>query len=285
MTQPPTLDQLAEQAAKRLKEHSEDRLPETIIREALEAATQAQRDPFHCKARWGGDPAEPQDCDWPHCGCDPAASKVLAALQEEGYLSPKEAQAQREKLDTARGARDFQVTRAVAAETQLAHVTKERDEARFRPLGDNHHNAAACPHCNPGLEAQRDVLIAARQRAEAAEAALTAQREQLDAFIPDSAHINALPEPIRRYIHDLETQCDPAGLVRENTIARDTIRSLEQQVATQGEENARLKDFVQELADEPCAYGDNCPTFGTYHGTCLNCKARAALAQREEPQG
>lgn len=31
---------------------------------------------------------------------------------------------------------------------QVAELTKERDEARFRPgLGDNHHNAAACPYC------------------------------------------------------------------------------------------------------------------------------------------
>jgi hypothetical protein len=48
---------------------------------------------------------------------------------------------------------------------------------------------------------------------------------------PDA--INALPEPVRRYIHDLETRCDPAGEVRELVIARDTIRSLEALVAHQ----------------------------------------------------
>ena len=35
---------------------------------------------------------------------------------------------------------------------------------------------------------------------------------------PDS--INALPEPLRRYIHDLETNAGPAGMVRENIILR-----------------------------------------------------------------
>lgn len=32
----------------------------------------------------------PADCDWPHCGCDEHADKVLAALQEEGWASPTE---------------------------------------------------------------------------------------------------------------------------------------------------------------------------------------------------
>lgn len=34
-----------------------------------------------CKARASAtDP--PSDCNWPFCGCDPAADKVLAAIQE-----------------------------------------------------------------------------------------------------------------------------------------------------------------------------------------------------------
>jgi hypothetical protein len=28
--------------------------------------------------------------------------------------------------------------------------------------------------------------------------------------------INALPDRVRRYIHDLETNCDPAGTIRDN---------------------------------------------------------------------
>lgn len=28
---------------------------------------------------------EPQDCDWPYCGCDPKATEVLTALDEHGY--------------------------------------------------------------------------------------------------------------------------------------------------------------------------------------------------------
>lgn len=44
------------------------------------------------------------------------------------------------------------------------------DAARFAPLGDNHHNAALCPYCQPELQKQID---AARRTAllEAAEVA------------------------------------------------------------------------------------------------------------------
>lgn len=43
------------------------------------------------------------------------------------------------------------------------------------------------------------------------------------------------------------------------------------------EEAANALDFVEELADEPCTYGDNCPDFGTRHYRCLHCRARKAL--------
>jgi hypothetical protein len=39
-----------------------------------------------------------------------------------------------------------------------------------------------------------------------------------------------LPEQLRNYIHEIEATCDPAGLVRENTILRDTVNSLEKEL-------------------------------------------------------
>lgn len=41
-----------------------------------------------CKARAQGAPGgnDPAECDWPHCGCDPHAEKVVAALIENGAL-------------------------------------------------------------------------------------------------------------------------------------------------------------------------------------------------------
>lgn len=38
-----------------------------------------------CYALRPADP--PNDCDWPLCGCDPAAHKVIAALEESGHMT------------------------------------------------------------------------------------------------------------------------------------------------------------------------------------------------------
>jgi len=46
-------------------------------------------------------------------------------------------------------------------------------------------------------------------------------------WLPDAEHINALPQPIRSYIHDLVANVDPAGIVAENALLRDTVAALE----------------------------------------------------------
>lgn len=42
-------------------------------------------------------------------------------------------------------------------------------------------------------------------------------------------------------------------------------------------EEERLEAVLRDFADADCEYGDNCPPFGTRHGRCVGCKARAAL--------
>ena len=44
---------------------------------------------------------------------------------------------------------------------------------------------------------------------------------------PTPNNINSLPEKIRNYISELETTCDLAGIIRENIILRDIVKSLE----------------------------------------------------------
>lgn len=45
-----------------------------------------------CAARTSVGANDPQECDWPVCGCDPRAQKVLDALHEQGLaLSPSNA--------------------------------------------------------------------------------------------------------------------------------------------------------------------------------------------------
>jgi len=59
-------------------------------------------------------------------------------------------------------------------------------------------------------------------------------------FKPTSEQVNNLPEPLRKYIHDLETRCDPAGDVAELTLTRD-------QIACAGIEITELKETIRKL--------------------------------------
>lgn len=57
---------------------------------------------WRCKANRTADP--PQDCDWPFCGCDPYASKVVDAVAEayEGRDEVKFINYMREKSPNGR---------------------------------------------------------------------------------------------------------------------------------------------------------------------------------------
>ena len=72
-------------------------------------------------------------------------------------------------------------------------------------------------------------------------------------WTPTADNINALPEPLRRYIHTLETDCDPAGTVRDEVHLRDDIvPALEQKCVTQAAEIERLtreRDDARKEAD------------------------------------
>ena len=46
-------------------------------------------------------------------------------------------------------------------------------------------------------------------------------------WLPTAENINALPDPLRKYIADLETNADPAGMIQENMSLRATIEQLE----------------------------------------------------------
>jgi len=46
-------------------------------------------------------------------------------------------------------------------------------------------------------------------------------------WIPTPENINALPEPLRGYIHDLATRCDPAGEIAELALTKDQNRQMQ----------------------------------------------------------
>jgi hypothetical protein len=45
-------------------------------------------------------------------------------------------------------------------------------------------------------------------------------------WLPDPEHFNALPYPLRTYIHELETRADPAGDVAAIAFLKDTVDAL-----------------------------------------------------------
>lgn len=68
-----------------------------------------------------------------------------------------------------------------------------------------------------------------------------------------------------------------AEIRRSITTRKSVQEGKPDRIADLLEEAATALDFVQELADEDCEYGDDCPDFGTNHYRCLRCKAQKAL--------
>jgi hypothetical protein len=86
-----------------------------------------------------------------------------------------------------------------------------------------------------------------------------------DDWTPTSAAINALPDPLRRFIHDLETRADPAGDVRALHVARENAAALAVRVealsrivrrALASGQLEKLEDAKPYLSDEPLVTRD-----------------------------
>ena len=86
-----------------------------------------------------------------------------------------------------------------------------------------------------GIEANADAAIASAEaqgvtelnRIIAPEKPLLWTSGEPREWKPTPESINNLPDPIRRYIHDLETNADPAGMVQENFNLRESLKGLE----------------------------------------------------------
>jgi hypothetical protein len=75
-------------------------------------------------------------------------------------------------------------------------------------------------------------------------------------WTPTPEAINALPDPIRSYIHDLETRADPAGEVRELVICRDSLAAMERRAIAAEEDAFGRWISVDERMPKP-----GCPVF------------------------
>ena len=66
-------------------------------------------------------------------------------------------------------------------------------------------------------------------------------------WTPTADNVNALPEPLRRYICALETECDPSGTIMSEVHMRDDIiPALEEKTNAQAAEIERLEAEVVE---------------------------------------
>ena len=45
-------------------------------------------------------------------------------------------------------------------------------------------------------------------------------------WLPTPENINALPEPVKKFIYEIETNTDPAHIVQENILIKDTCKAL-----------------------------------------------------------
>lgn len=78
-------------------------------------------------------------------------------------------------------------------------------------------------------------------------------------WLPAPKSINALPKPLREYIHGLETLCDPQYLIQELTMIRDAVSQLESALAkrddyatmpSENEYNEMITRAVHKFQDE-----------------------------------
>ena len=78
-----------------------------------------------------------------------------------------------------------------------------------------------------------------------------ATRQQINDYFadwtPTVQNKNALPKPLRDYIADLETLCDPAGIVRENSVLRRANRALQRLIAERKGIPSRLSDNPRQV--------------------------------------
>lgn len=89
--------------------------------------------------------------------------------------------------------------------------------------------------------------------------------------------INVTIKKLEGILDDPVNHCDPYHLkqIMSWNKCLDKLQSQNKKLETQVKD---LKQFVTELAEDDCSYGDNCPTFGSRHGQCLSCKARKTLS-------
>jgi predicted RNase H-like nuclease (RuvC/YqgF family) len=93
------------------------------------------------------------------------------------------------------------------------------------------------------------------------------------------AEIERLQEEVER-LQQVESLAGRLQREVERLRAEKPCQMCQNKILELGNRVRTLEEALRGFAEGDCEYGDGCPTFGTNHGRCVPCKARAAL--REE---
>ena len=88
-------------------------------------------------------------------------------------------------------------------------AVKDRNRAKFMPIGDNHHNALLCPYCNPNNETMTELADCAKRDKRIAE--LEAERDQARQDVA---------ELVKALMALLECHCDSCANSARAALAR-----------------------------------------------------------------
>ena len=61
-------------------------------------------------------------------------------------------------------------------------------------------------------------------------------------WTPTAENIDALPRPLRRYLHHLQSNVDPIGTMRENFRLRQEVKALKKKVAALEQQPSSVPD-------------------------------------------
>ena len=127
----------------------------------------------------------------------------------------------------------------------LKHVDHVFTECR----GHIEHSDSDCLNCLEGAETCYQVHE---------EIERLIQQKPYEGWLPTAENINALPGPVRKYIHDLQTNADPAGMVQENIILKNLCNKLEAkliQVPVVKIKESRIKPERMDHMDKGAKFG------------------------------
>ena len=134
--------------------------------------------------------------------------------------------------------RDAVSTRRIQGATAGGWTEKAIDEILFRGSHDIMRPLASYPSAavHALMPSVVRFMLQAFLEIDATESAVAGG----EGWLPTAENVDALPEGILRYVHDLETRCDPAGDVQTMALLADTIRGLD----------ARVRELEAELTSE-----------------------------------